>query len=203
MINYFFKGGLMMWPLLALSISALGIILEKFFLLGATRKAVSQSLAEIKKREILVKKDFQGLILLCQKNKNILAEIFTAGLKKATVSKEAVKEALEFQGRQEIRVLENRLDWLATIAGAAPLLGFLGTVTGMVKAFQVIEKVGAAVNAQVLAAGIWEALITTVFGLSIAIPCVFAYNYFVNTVQNLVLDLEAASNELIENFMGN
>lgn len=203
MINYFFKGGLMMWPLLALSISALGIILEKFFLLRATRKAVSQSLAEIKKREILVKKDFQGLILLCQKNKNILAEIFTAGLKKATVSKEAVKEALEFQGRQEIRVLENRLDWLATIAGAAPLLGFLGTVTGMVKAFQVIEKVGAAVNAQVLAAGIWEALITTVFGLSIAIPCVFAYNYFVNTVQNLVLDLEAASNELIENFVGN
>jgi biopolymer transport protein ExbB len=107
---------------------------------------------------------------------------------------------VEATGRQEIRTLERHIDWLATIAGAAPLLGFLGTVTGMVKAFQVIEKMGGPVNPSMLAAGIWEALITTVFGLSIAIPCVFAYNYFVNRIENIVLDVEAATNDLIDSF---
>jgi biopolymer transport protein ExbB len=171
LLDYFIKGGLCMWPLLALSILALAIILEK-----------ARQIWEV------------------QKNKNVFIErVLAAAAKKPTASKEEKKEAVEIRGRQEIRILERHIDWLATVAGAAPLLGFLGTVTGMVRAFQVIQVTGGPVSPALLAGGIWEALITTVFGLSISIPCVFAYNFFVNRIENLVLDVEDAANELIEN----
>lgn len=196
LIDYFLKGGLTMWPLLALSILGLAVVLEKFFLLWATKKNVADFLIQVKG----VLNNKEKLLLLCENNSNILANIFKIGLRKIGTSRELVKEALDAQGRQEIRKLEIHLDWLATIAGAAPLLGFLGTVTGMVKAFQVIEKMSGLVNAQLLASGIWEALITTVFGLTIAIPCVFCYNYFVNAIQNIVLDIEDATNEMFDNF---
>lgn len=189
-----------MWPLLALSILGLAIILEKAYEIFLVNKENAIFLSKIKDLKKNQGKTKETLLNLCVKNKSFLARIFAVGLNKINSGKVAIKEAVEATGRQEIRTLERHIDWLATIAGAAPLLGFLGTVTGMVKAFQVIEKMGGPVNPSMLAAGIWEALITTVFGLSIAIPCVFAYNYFVNRIENIVLDVEAATNDLIDSF---
>jgi biopolymer transport protein ExbB len=189
-----------MWPLLALSILGLAIILEKAYEIFLVNKENAIFLSKIKDLKKNQGKTKETLLNLCVENKSFLARIFAVGLNKINSGKVAIKEAVEATGRQEIRTLERHIDWLATIAGAAPLLGFLGTVTGMVKAFQVIEKMGGPVNPSMLAAGIWEALITTVFGLSIAIPCVFAYNYFVNRIENIVLDVEAATNDLIDSF---
>jgi biopolymer transport protein ExbB len=93
--------------------------------------------------------------------------------------------------------LERHLSILATVAGVAPMLGFLGTVTGMIAAFQQIENLGGNVNATVLAGGIWQAMITTAFGLIVGIPALVGYNHLMSIVQSLSADMERAGAEFL------
>jgi biopolymer transport protein ExbB len=111
---------------------------------------------------------------------------------------ERVREAIEIAGKEEAFKLEHRLGILANLAGVSPLLGFLGTVTGMIGAFRTIEQLGGAVNPSDLAGGIWEALLTTAFGLIVGIIALGFYNYFVSSVGRLVFELERASEEFID-----
>lgn len=97
---------------------------------------------------------------------------------------------IETVARKELYNLESGLDWLATVAAVAPLLGFFGTVTGMVRAFMQIQNLGGAVNAAVLAGGIWEALITTVGGLVVGIPALLIYNYLSSQVRDVASLME-------------
>ena len=122
--------------------------------------------------------------------------IMRAGLEKRDQSNEEIKEAILDQGRQETNTLERGLVILETIAGIAPLLGLLGTVLGMIKVFQVISDQGLG-QTQLLSGGISEALITTVVGLSIAIPTLVAYNYFTHKVERFVLEIEKHSSHLM------
>ena len=137
---------------------------------------------------------------MCNTTKGPIARILKSGIMKYDKPRLDMKEAIEDAGVHEVPLLEKNLGVLATIAHIAPLLGLLGTVTGMVEAFQVIEEKAmgmSPVNPGDLAGGIWEALITTVGGLSVAIPCYVAYNYLVSRVDNFVLDMEKSATELV------
>ena len=122
-----------------------------------------------------------------------------ATLSNQDLPKDELKEIILDQGRQEVRVLERGLVMLETIAAAAPLLGLMGTVIGMIKVFNVISQQGIG-QASVLSGGISEALITTVTGLAIGIPALVAFNYFTNKAESLVMDIEKHSATLLRRF---
>ena len=137
---------------------------------------------------------------MCNTTRGPIARILKSGVMKYDKPRADIKEAIEDAGIHETPLLEKNLGVLATIAHIAPLLGLLGTVVGMLKAFQVIEVKAMSmvpVNPGDLAGGIWEALITTVAGLSVAIPTYVAYNYLVSRVGNFVVDMEKSATELV------
>ena len=112
-------------------------------------------------------------------------------------SREAIEKTINYIGQRELREMEKFLPALSSICQISPLLGLLGTVTGMIKAFMVIQNYGGKVNAQVLAGGIWEAMLTTAMGLIVAIPSVLAYNYFNSRINKMVSLMNEIGNELI------
>jgi len=190
------KGGWLMLPLLLFSIIATVVIIERLITLKKARINTHQFMTVI--RNILKNKDIQRALDLCEKTPGPIASILKVGLLKYNKSKAEINEAIENAGKIEIFNLEKYLGVLGTIAGVAPLIGFLGTVTGMIKAFMKIEKLGGNVNASVLAGGIWEALVTTAAGLCIGIPALLFYNYLQAKVENFVFEMEATSSELID-----
>jgi biopolymer transport protein ExbB len=194
--SIFLKGGFIMWPILLCSVIAIKIIIERFIVINRSKANIPAFL--VKLRSFLKKRDIQGAINFCNQEKSSVSNIVKKGLKKFTLGNERVKEAIESAGKQEIVKLEKGLSLLATISGAAPLLGFLGTVTGMIAAFRKIEDLHGSTNPSDLAGGIWEALLTTAFGLIVGIISTTFYNTIVEKVNSLVLDLEVVSNDIID-----
>ena len=197
----FLAGGPVMWPILLCSIFALAIILEKFWYLNKikidTQKFLGEILDNIKRHEI------KEALRICDNTKSPIAHILKAGILKYDRSRDQIKEAIEDASLYEIPKLEKNLSTLATIAHISPLLGLLGTVTGMVRCFQTIQAKATAIHPVSpgdLAGGIWEALLTTVAGLIVAIPAFVAYNYLVSHINNFILEMEKASTELV-NFL--
>ena len=136
----------------------------------------------------------------CNNTPGPIAHIMKVGILKHDRTREEIRESIQDAGVHEVPRLEKNLGVLATIAHISPLLGLLGTVTGMVKAFQVIEQKAVSmipVNPGDLAGGIWESLITTVAGLTVAIPTYVVYNYLVNKVDGFVLEIEKSATELV------
>ncbi len=131
-------------------------------------------------------------------NDSPVARVMEKGIKMINRTKEELREAIDSAGRAEIYGLERGMGILGTVAGVAPLIGFLGTVTGMIQAFMKIEELGGNVNATVLAGGIWEALITTAAGLIVGIPALIGYNYLIGKVKRFVLEIEQSSQNLLE-----
>jgi biopolymer transport protein ExbB len=189
------KGGVVMIPLFFTSILALAVVIERGFFLRRRRiikPEILDMIQRIEKPEDAEKATF-GL----SQQRGPFSNIIRVGLQNHGRSREEIKEAVVDQGRQETRVLERGLVVLETIAGIAPLLGLLGTVLGMVRVFRVISEQGLG-QTQSLSGGISQALITTVVGLSIAIPTLVAYNYFSHRVEDLVLEIEKHSAALLE-----
>lgn len=196
LIEMFLKGGLVMWPILACSIIGLAIAIEKFMVI---RKAkINVPAFSIKIRGILKKKDHAGAINYCMEEKSPISNIIRRGLKKHKFGRKRVYESIESAGKQEISKLEKGLATLATVAGAAPMLGFLGTVTGMIAAFMKIQELQGSASPADLATGIWEALLTTAFGLFVGIPALALYNYFVNLISKIVLDMERVATDILD-----
>ncbi len=153
--------------------------------------------------EKIKKHQIKEAIELCDNTKNPIAHILKSGILKYDRPKPQIKEAIEDASIYEVPKLEKNLTMLATMAHVSPLLGLLGTVTGMVRCFQTIQAKATTlhpVSPGDLAGGIWEALLTTVAGLLVAIPAFVAYNYLVNRVNNFILEMEKASTELV-NFL--
>jgi len=190
------KGGWVMLFIFISSIIALTIIVDRLWAIKKSRSNVPAFLVKI--RGLLKRDDINGAINFCLEDKTPTANIVKKGLKKINFGHERVKEAIESAGRQEINKLEKGLSVLATIAGVAPLLGFLGTVTGMISAFMRIEDLQGAANPSDLAGGIWEALLTTAFGLAVGIIAYSFYNYLVNSINKFVLDIEIVSNDVVD-----
>ncbi len=196
LIEMFLKGGFVMWPILVCSIIALAIAIEKFIVI---RKAkINVPAFSIKIRGILKKKDIVGAMGYCMEEKSPISNIIRRGLKKIKFGRKRVLEAIEVAGKQEISKLEKGLSTLATVAGAAPMLGFLGTVTGMIAAFMKIQELQGSASPSDLASGIWEALLTTAFGLFIGIPALALYNYFVSLIKKIVLDMERVATDVLD-----
>ncbi len=196
------KGGPIMWPILLCSVVAFAIVIERLIRLRQeeidTKTFMEQISKSIKRNKIMEALD------LCDKTGGPIANILKAGILKHDRPRHEVREAIEDASVHEVPRLERNLPVLATVAHVAPLLGLLGTVTGLVAAFQVIEtKAGAVnpVNPGDLAGGIWQALLTTVFGLCVAIPTYVAYNYLVSRVDGFVLDMERSATDLL-NILG-
>ncbi len=190
------KGGWIMLFIFIASIITITIIIDRYRVIRKSRSNVPAFLVKI--RGLLKRNDINGALNVCMEEKTPTANIVKKGLKKIKFGHERVKEAIESAGKQEINKLEKGLSVLATIAGVAPLLGFLGTVTGMITAFMRIEDLQGAANPSDLAGGIWEALLTTAFGLVVGILAYTFYNYLVGAINKFVLDMEVVSNDVVD-----
>lgn len=196
LLEIFLKGGIIMWLILVTSIIGLAVVIDRFIVLRKAKINIPAFLVRI--RGYIKKKDISGAISHCMEEKSPVANVVRKGLKKYKYGHDRVKEAIENAGNQEISKLEKGLTVLATVAGIAPLLGFLGTVTGMIQAFMRIQDLAGAANPSDLAGGIWEALITTAFGLIVGIPALAFYNYFLSAIKRLVGDIEVVANDVVE-----
>jgi len=196
LLDIFLKGGFIMWPILLSSIIGLAVSIDRFIMLRKAKINVPAFMVRI--RGFIKKKDISGAISYCMQEKSPVANIVRKGLKKYKYGHDRVKDAIENAGSQEISKLEKGLSVLASVAGIAPLLGFLGTVTGMIQAFMTIQDLAGAANPSDLAGGIWEALMTTAFGLIIGIPAFALYNYFLSAVKKLVGEMETVANDVID-----
>jgi biopolymer transport protein ExbB len=196
MLQILSKGGPVMVVLIVMSVAALAIILEKIFLLRATKKRMDVFQSRV--QGVLKYGHLDEVERRAKEQPNPLARIFLAGLEKLGQGETRIKEAIQYAGQNETRRLHAHVTGLATIVAGAPLLGFLGTVLGMIKAFQQIEALGGNVNASVLAGGIWEAMLTTAAGLTVAVPTLFAHNWIVSRIHGLVIELEEASQTMLD-----
>lgn len=184
-----------MWPLLALSILGLTVIFWRWWALRQATAGVPAFLKDLRGK--LVSRDADGAIAVCERHPGPVAAIVKAGLLRFGRPRSDVERALQDASAHELSVLERGLPVLATVAMIAPLLGFLGTVTGMINSFDALASVGLN-NPAAVARGISQALITTAAGLAIAIPVQMAYNYFVTRVNALVRSMESAANVVLE-----
>lgn len=185
-----------MWFILASSILALYIIVQKFIVLSRAKVDGGKFILQI--RSVLQGGDISAALSLCAQANTPLASILRSGLLKLKGTSQDVRDAIDAAARNEVYKLERGLGLLASVAGIAPLLGFLGTVTGMIAAFRAVELNQGIVNPTMLASGIWEALITTAYGLIVGIPAYFMYNYFVNRISHFVFETENSCNDFLD-----
>lgn len=195
MFDLFTKGGFLMYPIFFCSLLAIAIFFERMFYL----KSIKTSTRKFGNRisDLIRKGNINFAINACRKNYSPISQIILAALLKYGGSREEIKEAIEDTANQEVSVLERNLPILATVGNIAPLLGLLGTVFGMIKGFQVISAMGVG-NPEALAGAISEALLTTAFGLSVAIPTIVAYNYLIHRVDRQIKEMESTSVEILE-----
>lgn len=197
LVDYFMKGGIVMWPLLVCSIVGLIFVIERGIYFHKLRVSPQGVFGLIRDR--LLARDLDGAIKVTDEKTGPLSDILKAGLLRFGKPHEEILRALESVSLHEISKMERGLWILATVANVAPLLGFLGTVIGMIDSFGVLSTVGFG-NPKLVARGISEALITTAAGLSIAFPIQLVYNYFTTRVGNFVMVMETTSAMLLETF---
>jgi len=197
LVDYYVKGGVTMHPMLLCSIVGLIVIIERSIVLHRVKINTAQVFGAV--RAALIRRDLKGAIAVCDKNPSPISDTLRAGLLRYGKPAAEIEKAIESVALHQISKLERGLWVLATVANIAPLFGFLGTVTGMIKSFAVLAEVGMG-NPKAVAAGISEALITTAYGLFIALPVQAAYNYFTSRITNFALDMETSSAMLLETF---
>jgi biopolymer transport protein ExbB len=190
LVGYFARGGFWMYPLALCSLTGLAVILYKLHEFWKASGASEDLLLQVEGQ--LTSGDRDAAVSLCEGSPGPLAMVIGAGLVARDNSRDGIRQAGQDAGVRAIASLEGFLPTLSTVANISPLLGFLGTVTGMIKAFAAVAAEGLG-DPTTVAAGISEALITTATGLIIAIPCFAAYNYFVSRVNRFALQMEDAS----------
>jgi len=195
MLEVFQKGGFLMYPIFICSLVALTIFFERMFYLKSIKTKSKRFVDRVK--NMVKKGSIELAVSACRKSPTPISQIMLAGLMKYGQRREEIKEAIEDSANQEIPLLEKNLSTLSTIGNIAPLLGLLGTVFGMIKAFNVISIMGVG-NPEALAGGISEALLTTAFGLSVAIPTVVIYNYLAHRVDKLINEMEISCVDLLD-----
>jgi len=196
--EYFRQGGMFMYPLLFFSVLAATVAIERFIVFSKAKLNVSDFLTKIRKA-LLVNRNVKEAIKICEQSKGPVASVMKAGLLRYGHPREDIEKTIENAALYELDRLEKRLGVLATTANVAPMLGFLGTVAGMIKSFATLAEQGLT-NPAAVAVGISEALITTATGLIIAIPAQLVYNWYTTKITRFVRDIETASNMLVETF---
>lgn len=195
MIDLFVRGGVFMYPILLCSVIALAIFLERLWVLRRRHVLPSEFIQNVE--SLLRKQKISEALFLCQGHSSAIARVFLGGLKNTGRGMWLVKEGIEEMGSREAVGLERHVGALATIANLTPLLGLLGTVSGMIKTFNVISVQGVG-NPALLAGGIAEALVTTASGLCVAIPTLVCYRILKDRTESLVFEMEEHSMKIIE-----
>jgi biopolymer transport protein ExbB len=195
MVEYFVDGGPFMWPILALFVFGLMFALERLYSLMMSSINSKKFFAEVK--DTLDSDGVNGAIEICNKTRGPVAEVFHAGLTRSHRGLTEVEKAIQNAGTVEMSFLEKNMIWLNLVVTVAPMLGFTGTVAGMVKAFDSIEAANN-ISPAVVAGGISQALLTTAFGLIVAIIIQLFQNFFVSRIDRLVLDMEENSMQLVD-----
>lgn len=195
--NYI-KGGNFMHPLLISSIIGLIFIIERLWTLSRARTNVKGLMMRVIRS--LREGGVESALHECEKTRGPIAAILHSGLMRASRGPDAVEKAISTAGTIEMSFLERGLITIATVGNVAPLLGFLGTVSGMISAFAAIAA-AEQVSAKLVARGIQEALITTATGLMIAIPMNVMHNFFVSQIDRFIIEMEEASAELIDELL--
>lgn len=195
MFEFLTKGGFFIYPILFCSVLSLAIFLDKVWILRKKRVMPRELLLGVedfvKRGQILQAESF------CRQNDTPMARILISGLRHVGKSKGDIKEDMEKTGRKEVAEMEKYLEAVATVAAISPLLGLLGTVSGMIKAFSVISLAGVG-NPSILAGGIAEALIATAAGLSVAVPSYVAYKYLIGKTDSYSLQMEQKAADIID-----
>ena len=198
-VNFFemFRlGGALMWVLLALSIVAVYIIGKKWWTIAKASKVDKDFMNDI--RDYINDGKLKSAVTLCRKVDNPVARMIETGIGRLGRPMNEIQAAIENTGNIEVSRLEKGLPVLASIAGGAPMIGFLGTVLGMVRAFFNMSTAGSNIDISLLSGGIYTAMITTVGGLIVGIIAYFGYNFLTAKVSNLVYTMESSTTEFID-----
>ena len=195
MVKLFLDGGEFMWPILALLVVGLAFVIERFWTL--TRASVNTRKFLSKIRVALEEGGVKAATEECEKTPGPVASICHAGLSRANKGVTYVEKAITTAGSLEMAFLERGMVVLSTVIVLAPMLGFTGTVWGMVGAFDSIKKAND-ISPAIVAGGISQALLTTLFGLVVAMLIQIFNNYFTSRIDKLIIDMEESSVELIE-----
>lgn len=195
LVRQFNEGGNFMWPVLVALILGLAIFLERLITLNRADINTRKFILDVK--EALTSGGVAAAEELCSKTRGPVASVFQAGLMRADEGVEAAEKAITAYGSIEMSFLERGLVWLSLFIALAPMFGFLGTVVGMVGAFDAIEAAGD-ISPSLVAGGIKVALLTTVAGLISAIILQIGYNYCISKIDRLVVDMEESSIVLID-----
>lgn len=195
-IDLALKGGWMMIPILLSSFIAIYIFVERVLTINKANQSPDAFMGRIK--EMVLKGDINGAKLLCAQFNSPIARMIEKGVARIGSPLKSIEASIENVAKLELFKLEKNLSILATVAGAAPMMGFLGTVIGMVTAFISIAQQEGSVSPKLLADGIYTAMITTVAGLIVGIMAYLAYNYLITRVSKVVHKMEFSSIEFID-----
>ena len=195
MVDFFIQGGGFMWPILIALIFGLAIIGERAYSLINSSSNTDQFFDDVK--TVYDDSGKEQAIELCENTPGPVASIFYAGLSKMEKTKEEIEKAVQNAGGLEMAFLEKNMIWINSVITIAPMLGFTGTVVGMIKAFEDI-KMANDISPAVVAGGISQALLTTAFGLIVAMIMQVAQNFFVSMIDKLILDMEEQSIKIVE-----
>ncbi len=195
MVQYFIDGGPFMWPILISLIFGLAFVFERFYSLIMSSINSQKFYEDIS--GTLDKNGVDAAVTLCNETRGPVAEIFHAGLSRTHRGLDEVEKAVQNAGSLEMSFLEKNMIWLNTVITVAPMIGFTGTVVGMIAAFDAI-KAANDISPAVVAGGISQALLTTAFGLITAMIVQIFQNFFVSRIDRLVLDMEENSVKLLD-----
>ncbi|HYF67223.1 MAG TPA: MotA/TolQ/ExbB proton channel family protein [Ohtaekwangia sp.] len=195
-IDLAFEGGWIMIPLALLSVAAVYLFVERLLVINRANQDPDPFMGRVK--ELVLRGDINGAKMLCSQNDTPVARMIEKGISRIGSPLKTIEASIENVGKIEIFKLERNLSTLATIAGAAPMIGFLGTVIGMVQAFIAISQEEGSVSPKLLSSGIYTAMITTVAGLIVGIVAYLAYNYLVTRVQKVIHKMEYTSVDFID-----
>ena len=190
------KGGWLMLVLLALSIMAIYIFGNKWWMIRKAGKIDRNFMKDI--RDMIHDGKIKSALALCEKYDSPVARLVEKGIERIGRPLPDIQAAVENTGNVEVARLEKGLPMLATISGGAPMIGFLGTVTGMIRAFFEMANAGNNIDITLLSGGIYEAMVTTVGGLFVGIIAYFGYNYLTSQISNLVFKMERTTIEFID-----
>jgi biopolymer transport protein ExbB len=190
------KGGIIMIPIILLSIIGLALILERFWTLWRIRLDIPRFSQEI--FFSVERGQFQKALERCEKVKHPIAEVFKLGILNRTLKREEIESMMEREGDEQVQYLEQYLGALIIIIGVEPMLGFLGTIVGLIQAFMTWEQLGSNITVSALAVGIYQAMITTAAGLIVAIPYYVAYHLIVGKIKSHAQEMTYYGNELID-----
>ena len=190
-------GNIIMSVLGILSIFAIYILIERISALNKARKGNSDFIRNI--NTIDNNKKYSEAISSCKEEDSTISRMIEKGLRRNGQPFNEIHSAMENQGKLEVNKLEYNLTILATISGAAPMIGFLGTVIGMILAFHDMASAGGNIDVEMLSKGIYTAMITTVAGLVVGIISYISYNFLLSKIDKIVFSMESASSEFLDN----